>query len=330
MTSKRILITGATGGLGLTLVKTFSDNGYHVTATGRSNHHIDRLKSYRCHFIQADLTDITSLNNLCKNQQIIIHAAALSSSFGHPKHFESINVNATQNLLEAAKNNGCKDFIFISSPSIYTDMKDQFLLTEKILPPKKSLNHYSRTKKQAENLVIAANDISFRTTAIRPRAIVTPDDKVLLPKLIEMIRLKKVPLLRNGNAIVELTDVRDVANAVLLATQKMQNIHGHIFNISGGKGISVKNLAHSLAQALDQKIDFIKLPLSLAKIIAYISEYKSALTHYKKEPILSKYTLATLSYSQTFDLTLAKEMLHFEPSYDAVSSLLQIAKSFEI
>ena len=145
-----------------------------------------------------------------------------------------------------------------------------------------------------------------------------------------MIRLKKVPLLRNGNAIVELTDVRDVANAVLLATQKMQNIHGHTFNISGGKGISVKNLAHSLAQALDQKIDFIKLPLSLAKIIAYISEYKSALTHYKKEPILSKYTLATLSYSQTFDLTLAKEMLHFEPSYDAVSSLLQIAKSFEI
>ena len=323
--NRRILITGATGGLGIAMVQQFSAAGYIVTATGRSQRNIERIKSCDAKFIPADLTDHNTTKNLCENQDTIIHAAALSSSWDRPDNFYNINVKATKNLIEAAENAGCKNFIFISSPSIYAAMYDQFSLTENDIPNKSPLNDYAKTKLLAENLVIAANNNNFRTASIRPRAIVGPDDKVLLPKILEMIEKEKLPLLRKGQAVIELTDVRDIAKAVLLTERKMDDVHGQVFNISGGTPITVKDLAQKLANKLNYKIRFVPIPMFLAQVIAHALEWNGVIKNYKEEPKLTRYTLATLAYSQTFDLTQAREKLGFEPSFDALSTMLDVA-----
>lgn len=321
-----VLITGATGGLGLALVKIFAENGFKVLATGRRSSARDKIVSYGADFLKADLTKCNELEQLCDSRGIIIHAAALSDSWGKPEEFQQINVTATQNLLDVAQNCSVSSFIFISSPSIYATMKDQYGLKEEDELSCPSLNEYAKTKLEAERYVLAASNREFKTVALRPRAIVGPDDRVLLPKIMEMIDRGILPLFRRGRAVIELTDVRDVAQAVLLAAKNIDNISGRAFNISGGKPIRIKELACKLADTINRKIFFIPLPMVFAKYLAKKLEIKGMHAGYITEPKLTRYTLATLAYSQTFDMSKAKEELGYEPSYDAVKTILDIAR----
>lgn len=325
--SQKVLITGATGGLGLTLVKFFVDAGYKVTATGRKKEHMNRFESYGANFISADLCDKDVVEQLCQNQDIIVHAAALSSSWGDPEEFDKVNVGVTSHLIESAIQAGCEGFLFISSPSIYAAMYDQLNLTELDELPSKTLNDYAKTKLEAERIVIAANSVKFRTVSIRPRGIVGPDDNVLLPKITQMIRKGTLPLIRKGCALIELTDVRDVAKAVVLAVQNINVIGGQVINISGGKPIEIGKVIIRVANALEQKVRFIFIPTFLARILAEILEWYGRRNGYKKEPALTRYIFATMSYSQVFNLKKAREKLGYHPSYNGLNSLIDAIKT---
>lgn len=322
---QRVLITGATGGLGLALVQAFSHDGYVVTATGRSEEKRKRLESRHVKFIAADLRDPDALTRLCKDQDMIIHAAALSASWGRPEDFYMINVTVTENILRCAKASGCSSLIYISTPSIYAAMRDQHNLTEQSPVASPPLNNYARTKLLAERFVLSQDCTDFKTLAIRPRAIVGPDDKVLLPKILEMIRNGKLPVFRDGKAEIELTDVRDVANATLLAAKKMDQLQGQAINISGGCRIAVRELAEKIASAAKYDPRYINIPMPVAKVLAPLLEWYGAISGYKHEPRLTRYTLATLAYSQTFDMTLAKEKLGYVPIYDPLATILEYA-----
>ena len=322
---RKILITGATGGLGLALVEAFAKNGYQVTATGRNTLHAERLKSYGATFHPMDLMQDGAAEELCKGQDSIIHAAALSSSWGHPDLFEKANIEATRILLNAAKKACCQRFVYISSPSVYASLKDSFALTEQDLPVAIPLNDYARTKLVAEKMVLDADTDYFRTTAIRPRAIIGPDDRVLLPKMLEILQQGIMPVFRNGKALVELTDVRDVAQAILLAEEKIDKVSGNPINISGGAPVLISELAEKLAQATGYSVRYIPIPMPVAKWLARIGEWRGKRSNYSKEPKLTRYTLSTMAYSKTFNLNYAREQLGYHPQYDAFASLLEIA-----
>ena len=163
---RRILITGATGGLGLTVTQVFANAGYIVTATGRNTLHASRIESYGARFIEADLLQSAVVKKLCHQQDSVIHLAALSSSWDLPKAFQRINVDVTANLLIAAKNAGCRRFVYISSPSVYASMHDQLGLTEGDSPSNYQLNDYARTKLVAERMVLNATSNDFMTDKI--------------------------------------------------------------------------------------------------------------------------------------------------------------------
>lgn len=316
-----ILITGATGGLGIALTQRFCNAGYRVTATGRNPASKERLESMGAKFIPADLLDKDTTAILLAGQESVIHAAALSSHWGAPKKFERMNIVATERLLSAARQAACKRFIYISSPSVYASLHDQLNITEQT-PTAPPLNHYARTKLAAERLVLAASSETFQTTAIRPRAIMGPDDQVLLPKMLAMLERGIVPLFRNGTALVELTDARDVAEAVMLAEQKIGAVAGKPVNISGGKPLLMRELAEGMARAAQKPLRFISIPMPLARLLARIGEYGSVLNRYHHEPKLTRYILSTMAYSKTFDLSFASEKLGYCPQYDAFSTLL--------
>ena len=66
---KNVLITGATGGIGQSLVKVFHANGYNVCATGTNVEKLSFLeKKYKTRFkgIQCDLSDDNQLEKLAQ------------------------------------------------------------------------------------------------------------------------------------------------------------------------------------------------------------------------------------------------------------------------
>lgn len=324
MKARRALVTGATGGLGLSLCATLREAGYDVRATGRKDANAARLTDVGATIVRGDLLKM-DLRALCEGVDVVFHAAALSSPWGPDHAFRAINVDVTRDLLAAARTAGADAFIFVSSPSIYAALRDQPALTEESPLPSRALNGYARTKRLAEELVLAAATPAFRTVSLRPRALIGPDDTVLLPRILALASRGWFPALRGGRALIELTDVRDAAAALVKADQNLDAAAGKAINISGGRPTSLSNLIERLGEALGRPIDLRPIPLPLALALAQAAETICGLLPTRPEPRLTTYGVATLAYTQTFDLTRARTLLGYTPAFDAVSSAQNLA-----
>ncbi|WP_332676502.1 NAD-dependent epimerase/dehydratase family protein [Brevundimonas sp.] len=323
--SRKALVTGATGGLGLALVRALLDAGYAVTATGRSAPNRKRLEDMGATVVIADLLT-ADLAALVKEGDVVFHAAALSSPWGREADFRRINVDATAALMEAAAQAGCDAFVFVSSPSVHSAFRDQTGLTEESEPPARALNAYARTKREAERRVLNADRPSFRTVVVRPRALIGPDDRVLLPRILGLVRRGVLPVLRNGAARIDLTDVRDAARALVLADIHRHAVGGQAVNISGGRPVGILDFSLRLSAALGIEPRLVPMPMSLMRGAARAFETIYGAWPGRPEPPLTSYTLATLAYSQTFDLTFARTRLGYEPRHDAVETALALAR----
>ncbi len=324
---RRVLVTGATGGLGLTLVEALCNKGYRVRATGRNATFGPRLGALGAEFAAVDLNEPSVTDALCQGMDSVIHAAALSSPWGSDATFRRINVEVTKGLMDSARRAGCRRFVFVSSPSVYAQPRDQFNLTEDSPLPRRFLNAYAATKAQAERHVLETNGPDMACLCVRPRAIVGPDDQVLLPRFLRVIEKGVFPLLRSGRALIELTDVRDAAEALILAEAKAPQLAGQVFNVSGARPATVRDTVAALAGASGHDLHFIRLPVTPMRAVAMAMEAVAGALPGRPEPPLTDYSLCTLAFSQTFDLTRARTRLGFTPRHDALASAVAIIQN---
>jgi nucleoside-diphosphate-sugar epimerase len=316
-------VTGATGGLGHAVVRELLTRGLQVRATGRNPEAGVKLAALGADFVPCDLAALgADLAALVADCDSVIHAAALSASWGPEADFVAANVTATERLLAAGRSASVGRFVFVSSPSIHARLVDQIGIGEDDAPAARPLNAYARTKLAAERAVLAASDAGFATCAIRPRALVGEGDRVILPRLAELARRKRMPLPRGGRALIELTDLRDAAWAIVEAEARAPALAARAINISGGKPVAVRDLASQLAAALGETPRLVSVPLALARPLSAATETLARLAGSRKEPVLTRYTLATLAFSQTFDLSPAWAQLGYRPRHDALATLL--------
>jgi 2-alkyl-3-oxoalkanoate reductase len=325
--SRPTLVTGASGGLGIALVDALSAAGRDVVAVGRRTPSDPRLQRPGIDYRQINLTDHADVERLVpEGVGTVFHCAALSAPWGRRADFRSANVEVTRNLLAVAAARAADAFIHVSSPSIYAAMHDRPGITEEDAPADPPLNDYARTKLDAERLVLR-NHGSMSTVVVRPRAIVGPDDAVVLPRLTALVRSGRIPLLRGGRALVEFTDVRDVVSALLAAERHAGDARGQAINISGGQPVTVRNAAMRLADALGVEARTVDLPLPAARAVAALVEALWPRGAGTREPRLTRYALATLAYTQTFDLSRARALLGWSSRHDGLATLLGAAQA---
>lgn len=322
----KVLVTGATGGLGLAVVAALIAKGYAVRATGRNTAIAARLEATGAEFVAADINVDESLPALVRGMDGVIHCAALSSPWGAYATFHRVNVLATRNLLKTAQSAGVKRFVFVSSPSVYARPIDQENLRESDPVNPRPMNAYAATKGMAEREVLAASSSAMACVAVRPRAIIGPDDQVVLPRVLRLIRKGRFPLVRGGKALLQLTDARDAAAALALAYERASDLSGEVVNISGGRSMTIRHMAEALAKALTLKVRFVPAAYPVMAAVAATSEAICRVLPGRPEPPLTPYSLTTVAFSQTFDLTKAREKLGYIPQYDAFESALEVAR----
>lgn len=314
MVANVAVVTGATGGLGQVLTSVLLAQGRSVIATGRNKETGALLERKGARFVRADLAE-DDLSGLVAGADTVFHLAALSSPWGNYNDFVAANITATKRLLAAARQAQCRRFIFTSSPSIYTSAKHQIGLTEDSAVPLKPVNAYAQTKLAAERAVLASAALDFQTVALRPRAIISPYDGVLLPRLLQAAKSGFLPLPGWGNALIEPTDARDVTSALLAAEACAGQASGQVFNISGGHPVPLKSFVRYVFQKMNKKVRLLPVPSILALRVAGLMERVAKLRDVEVEPKLTRYSAMVLGYSQTFDLSRAAHVLHWAPNY---------------
>jgi nucleoside-diphosphate-sugar epimerase len=307
----RILLTGATGFLGFrTLEKLIQQSEIQmIIATGRTlkdSHKVDHPKvEYRL----GDLEDSLFVESIVKDVDHIIHAAALSSPWGKREEFVAANVKTQQNLIASAKKHSIKKYVFVSTPSMYFEIKDKYNIKESDPLPKKFINAYAETKRTAE---ITLQGSGIPHVILRPRALTGRGDTVIMPRLIRAYDEGRLKIIGNGENTADLTSVANVADAIWLSLNANEKAINKVYNITNGAPVKLWDSIADVLRKLDREPPTKKVPFGVVKFIAQLMELKSKATN-MKEPALTKYGVGTLAKSLTMDISEAKIHLGYEP-----------------
>ncbi|WP_217576758.1 NAD(P)-dependent oxidoreductase [Mesorhizobium sp. GbtcB19] len=307
-----VLVTGASGFLGAHVLERLAASGTLALGLGRDEARCAALEVAGHRIIRHDLEQPldAALDPRLGRVERIIHCAALSSPFGRLADFEAANVTATRNLVDFAGRQGVSRFVHISSPSVCFAFRDQLGLTEDMALPE-PVNHYARTKRAAETIVLGRPAV--HAVVLRPRGIYGKGDRALLPRLIKAARTRPLPLFRDGCAAIDLTHVDDVVDAVMAALAAPGEAEGQVFNISGGAVLPVRRIADEACMRAGLHARWRRMPLVPAMLAAGLMEAVALRLPGRPEPPVTRYGLGLFAYAQSLDLSKAKRMLGWVP-----------------
>ena len=307
----KILLTGATGGLGFRALERLIENPKieKIIATGRIIKPTHFVENNKINYQLGNLEDADFVSKLVEQVDYIIHTAALSSPWGKYAEFEKANLFTMNNLINAAKTHNIKHFVYFSTPSLYFNGQDRFDVKESDPMPKKFVNAYSKTKYEAE-LALEKSEIPY--VILRPRALIGRGDTIIMPRLIRAFEEGKLKIIGDGKNIVDLTSLTNVADSIELALFVNDKGINQIYNITNGEPVKLWETIEKVLSMLGHEMNKKKLPYSVVKFISQIMELKAKLTNYK-EPALTTYGVGILAKSFTMDISKAKSLLGYSP-----------------
>ena len=158
ISGKRILVTGATGLIGKALIKTLLECEAVVYAVVRDRQKAQSLWGNRVIIIESDVTEIPPEN---RNIDYVIHGAAITSSrlfVELPVEVARTNILGTTHMLEFARVNPVKGFVFLSSMEVYGNPDQEVMIDEQSgcnLDTMAARSSYPESKRMCENLCAA-------------------------------------------------------------------------------------------------------------------------------------------------------------------------------
>lgn len=295
----KVLVTGGAGFIGSHLCDALIARGEEVICLDNFNKYynplmkeknISNVKNHKnFHLVKGDILDNELLEYLFdfNNIDAIIHLAARAGvrpSLENPKLYEAVNVRGTLNLLEKARENGVKNFVFASSSSVYGGAsKVPFFEKDNVDKP---ISPYAATKKSGELLCHTYHHLYglnvaclrfFTVYGERGRPDMAPYK--FMKRVMEGMFIEKYG---KGDSSRDYTYVGDIVQGVIGA-------------LDNNKGYEIYNLGNSYPISLN---DFIKT-------IEDVTQYKAV--------IKQKGMQAGDVHITYADITKAKQMIGYDP-----------------
>lgn len=264
-TDKKILITGGAGFIGSNIVDYLVANNYkHITVldnleTGTINNIKTHIDSGKVNFIQGSICDYEICLRATKNQDVILHQAALGSvprSIANPLATHQTNITGFINMLEAARQNKVKRIVYASSSSVYGDdlnMPKQENIVGNPLSP------YAVSKKTNELYsAVFASTYQMEIIGLRYFNVFGPKQNpqgpyaAVVPIFIDKLLHKQSPVIfGDGKNTRDFTYIENVIQANLLAafTEKKEALN-QVYNIAYGATTSLNRLFELIADNL--------------------------------------------------------------------------------
>ncbi|MBA3471526.1 MAG: NAD-dependent epimerase/dehydratase family protein [Herpetosiphonaceae bacterium] len=306
----QILVTGGTGFVGQHLVRALLERDEQVWMLGRDFSRSAGSLAAGAIPIQADLRDRSAMIAACAGMDAVYHVGALSAPWGASADFQAINVGGTANVIAGCEQQQVGRLVVVSSPSVLFNGRDQALLTDAAPYPNRFISTYSATKKLAEDHVNAAIGRGLPAVILRPKAIFGPGDTTLLPRLIAAARQGRLPQIGAGRNLVDLTYVENVVAALLLAMDAPAAL-GNTYTITNAEHPLLWEVIRTVLRRLAIPSDLRVVPLHLALLAARALELRARISG--REPLLTRYSVAILARTQTYDISAAQRDLGYTP-----------------
>ena len=266
----KIAITGLSGFLGHYVAKKLFEMDVQMQALVRSTSNISHLNDYeeKITFVQGDLGDKKILKKFVQGADIVIHMAYERNGAGFHdsaskdiRRLLDVNLSGSLKLLDAAKQQEVKQFIFTSSCAVYGHIFPDIKLNEQHpLIPNSNYGAYKAAVEAFCHSYFLSKSIN--TTIFRPVGIYGIDPELAHSEWYDLIK--------------------NIKNGVDVAA------------VGGGKIVHVKDVAHAIDSAIDNKdafgkvynlVDFYIDNMTVAKMSKEICNSKSKISGTPKQPV---------------------------------------------
>jgi nucleoside-diphosphate-sugar epimerase len=247
--SKKIFLTGGAGYCGSKLVPTLLEMGHQVTVYDILffGSEFLPLENKNLKLIQGDIRDSEKIQISCRDHDVFISLACISNDASFvldEKLSTSVNLEAFEPMILAAKKSGVKRFIYASSSSVYgvSDKKD--VKEDHPLVP---LTLYNKFKAMCEPLLLKHTNDDFEGVIFRPATVCGYAPRLRLDLSVNIltnhaINNNKITVF-GGEQLRPNLHVKDYCEAVIcLMNAPISKVKNQIFNI-GYQNLSIKEIA---------------------------------------------------------------------------------------
>lgn len=262
-----ILVTGGAGFIGSNFVRhLLSETDADVTTLDALTYagtieNLDGVLDHPRHeFVEGDIRDEETVVELVEDADVVVNFAAESHvdrAIGDARQFVETNVQGTRTLLDAARREGVRRFVQISTDEVYGEtLTGKFTESDRLNPR----NPYSATKASADMLAYsyhATHDLPVVITRASNNYGPHQHQEKLIPKLItNALRGEPLPIYGDGTNVREWIHVDDHCRAIAFLLTEGEP--GEIYNVGSGEELQNRKVAKKIVDGVGASSELIE------------------------------------------------------------------------
>lgn len=315
--NSKVLVTGAVGFIGYHLTERLLKEGYSVVGIDNINSYYDvRLKYAKLpilgieediiwpdkiyqstkynnfRFAKIDIKDRYQIEELFRKEQfdIVVNLAAQAGvqySIQNPHTYIENNITGFINLIDAARTNKIKHFVYASSSSVYGNRDDvPFKETDNVDNP---ISLYAASKKANELIAHTYSHLyNLKTTGLRFFTVYGPWGR---PDMAPFIFVKKIinnepiTVFNDGDMVRDFTYVGDIIDGIYKVIKGCDNEDKYkIYNIGNSVPINLIEFINTIEKVLDKKAIINYLPIRQGDVVKTFADIRRIQADYKYIP----------------------------------------------
>jgi dihydroflavonol-4-reductase len=303
---EKVLVTGGKGFLGQHIVQELRRRGKGVCILTRPPFNGSQISEKDV--IYTDIRDKGGVEKAAAGFDAIFHLASNFREAGSDKKDAyAVNVEGTENILQAALKQGVKKVVHCSTIGVHGDVK---VIPANEETPFNPGDMYQETKMIGEQLVW---DFYKKTglpiSVVRPISLMGPGDERML-KLFKTIKKGHFVMIGNGEVYFQPAYIDDVVKGFMLCLEKDEAV-GEAFIIGSEEYVPLKKLVEIIAEELGVKVPKRSIPLAPVLAMAHLCE--SVCVPLGIEPPLHRRRVSFFQNNRAFYLDKAKRLLNYQP-----------------
>ena len=318
MRKDKVLITGAIGFIGYHLTEKLLSEGYEVIGIDNINSYYDvglkyaklpilgieeeslwpnvlyqssKNKGFR--FAKTDITDRFQIEELFRKEKFdtIVNLAAQAGvqySIQDPHTYIENNITGFINLIDAARTNKVKHFIYASSSSVYGNRDDvPFKETDNVDHP---ISLYAASKRTNELIAHTYSHLyKLKTTGLRFFTVYGPWGRPDMAPFIfvkNIIEGKPIIVFNKGDMERDFTYVDDIVDGVFKVI-KGDSIGCNIYNIGNSNPITLTSFIQTIEKIVNKKAEIIYKPMREGDVVRTYSDITKLLFEFGYNPMIN-------------------------------------------
>jgi dihydroflavonol-4-reductase len=325
----KLLVTGGTGFIGSHLAEAGRRRGAEVVALGLADRPEERanaelLARQGVEILPGSITDAELCARAMRGATHVFHLAVAMREGGKTDDFfETVNLDGTRRLLDAAAAGRVQRFVYCSTIGIYGHRAPGVTTESSALRPG---NIYERTKVAAEAMVReAAPEAGVPFTILRPADVYGPRDQRLL-KLFRGVNQGRFPLFGDGSGRRHMVYVDDVVSAFFAACERPEAV-GQGMIVAGPRPCTLRELIDAVQRATGRSRFGVRLPLGpMLMTAAVVEDVCRAL---KLDPPIYRRRMDFYTSDSAFDTTLARRLLAWSPAVELADGVERTYQAYQ-